>query len=344
MVDMTKDEILAALQIGETGAFDIDHGRRSPQTVVRYRYQAHCLMRRAGTAGKPGTIWQAIDFLFEISPTLRHSTCRQYRAALMQILRDLHQLGRLEMRRAAASLHRLGIFGAEPLPHGSSAMPPRCGAGRRRGLDADAHKNTVFRLRALKTPQATVLANLLVVGDLVGLRPWEWPTSEVREGWLIVVSAKMNERMGRGLTHCRQLDLEPLGRFWVDFVSQICNWLRLELERYGSSEKVMQRYAQLLRIYRTDSRMTLRSMRHQFRKNAKVAGWTIEEIAVALNHASAESQRAYGRGARGRRGLILPAIDRSLIPAVRIGRSPPQFRRMFADDEFRHKLPDPMGP
>ncbi|HDZ71729.1 MAG TPA: hypothetical protein ENH55_02820 [Aurantimonas coralicida] len=309
-------EVLEALQI-DWGDEAICSDRRSPQTVARYRYRAGCLMRRAGTAEVPGTIRDAIELLVVIAPTLRHSTCRQYRAALLQTLRDCHDAGAMGLAKAGDHLRRLGLLGAPPLRHGDRhLLPIRCGAGRSRGLLAGAHRETVLRLRASGTPMATTLSNILVVGDLVGLRPWEWPTAEVRDELLLIQSAKMSDRLGRGLVPVRELDLKPLGLVWIETIAAICGGLRKELERYGTPEKVMERYAKLLRACRLDPKMTLRSPRHQFRKNAQSAGWSSAKIAVAMNHGAAASQLAYGRGAKGRRGLTLPGIDRSLLAFV----------------------------
>ena len=323
--------IFEALQI-DWDEDDIALDRRSPQTVERYRYQAVCLMRRAGTTEVPGTIEDAIDLLVAISPTLRHSTCRQYRAALLQTFRDHYDAGVLDWPNIGAHLRRLGLLRAAYLEHGEgNLLPVRCGAGRRRGLLPEPHRETVFCLRRLGTRTASTLSNLLVVGDMVGLRPSEWPNASVHEGSLLIPSAKVSNRMGRGLIAVRSLDLMPLGRSWIETITSICSDIQRQVERYGSSEKVMERYAALLRAHRTDDRMTLRSMRHQFRKNAKCAGWSSAQIAVAMNHATIDSQRAYGRDARGRKGLRMPGIDQSLVACARPGRPDPVARRSIEE-------------
>ena len=326
------------IEISET--LQIDWGddadssdRRSLQTVERYRYQAKCLMRRAGTTGAPGTVGDAIDLLVAIAPTLRHSTCRQYRAALLQTLRDLYDGGELVITRAAQYLRRLGLIDAAPLAHGSRNLPIRCGAGRRRGLSQKLRRETVLCLAESRMPMAKTLARILAIGDTVGLRPSEWANSRVQDDVLLVSSAKMSDRMMRGLVPVRELNLRPLGRKRIETINLICDDLQKHLGHYGTEEKVMARCAKVLQIHRTDPLMTLRSLRHQFRKNAQSAGWNSAQIAVAMNHRSAASQHAYGRDAKGRRGIKLPDIDHSLTIFVRPARADPEARYRMGPDE-----------
>ena len=337
---LTEEElgILAALQL--TWEDDQDEGarppdRRSPQTEKRYRYVAELIMRRAGTREIPGTITDAIELVVGISPTLRHATVRQYRAALLQKLRDVYQVGRLDLMQAGRHLRRLGLLDATQLPHGDqNILPKRCGAGRRRGLLASAQRNTVYRLRSLKTATALTLADLLEVGDRLGLRPWEWPNAVVQGPTLFIRSAKMSEWMGRGLVEIRRLDLRPLGNETIKKIAAICASLQADLVRLGTPERVMNRYARLLRKYRTDNTMVLRSARHQFRKNAQSMNWSSAAIAVAMNHAAAGSQHAYGRAAKGRQGLKLPSVDASLLRYVQPSRPHAEVRRALKATEF----------
>lgn len=332
--------ICEALQI-DWGDDADSSNRRSLQTVERYRYQAKCLMRRAGTTETPGTIGDAIDLLVAMAPTLRHSTCRQYRAALLQTLRDLYDGGKLVITRAAQYLRRLGLLDAAPLAHGSRNLPIRCGAGRRRGLSQKLRRETVLCLAESRKPMAKTLARILAIGDMVGLRPSEWANSWVQNDVLFISSAKMSDRMMRGLVPVRELNLRPLGRKCIETIKLICDDMQKNLRHYGSEEKVVARCAKLLQIHRTDPLMTLRSLRHQFRKNAQSAGWNSAQIAVAMNHRSAASQHAYGRDAKGRRGIKLPGIDHSLTISVRPARADPEARnRMSVENIAARDLVD----
>ena len=339
---MSYDEeikIYEALQLDRNG--DVTGSdRRSQKTVERYRYQAKCLMRRARRTEVPATIADAIDLLIATAPTLRHSTCRQYRAAILQTLRDQFILGEVSIIRAAVYLRRLGLLDAAPLAHGGRDLPIRCGAGRRRGLSQKLRRGTVLKLANCRLPMAQTLAKILAVGDAVGLRPSEWPNAWVQDDVLMIPSAKISDRMMRGLVSVRELDLKPLGRNRINTIALICHEMQVHLRRYGSEEKIMARCGKLIRVYRTDHLMTLKDVRHQFRKNAQSAGWSSAQIAVAMNHASAASQHAYGRGAKGRRGMKLPDIDHSLTRFVRPARADPEARRIRAENIAARELAD----
>ncbi|WP_210315460.1 hypothetical protein, partial [Aurantimonas sp. DM33-3] len=182
---------------------------------------------------------------------------------------------------------------------------------------------------------------VLAIGDMVGLRPSEWANSWVQNDVLFISSAKMSDRMMRGLVPVRELNLRPLGRKCIETIKLICDDLQKNLRHYGSEEKVVARCAKLLQIHRTDPLMTLRSLRHQFRKNAQSAGWNSAQIAVAMNHRSAASQHAYGRDAKGRRGIKLPGIDHSLTISVRPARADPEARnRMSVENIAARDLVD----
>lgn len=330
--------VLSALQIDwnedEIPAKSLPR-RRSATTEARYRYQGGLLLRRAACSGRPGKIGNAIELLNKIAPGLLPSSVRQYRAGLLQVLRDYYEAGRLKLAQAARLLRRLGLLGAVKLPHADrKTVPVRCGGGRRRGLRPEDHYETVLRLRSLGTEMARRLADLLNVGEFVGLRPWEWPNAKVEGSKLLIQSAKFSEAMGRGLVEARELDLQPLGTETIATVATICTDLQIELRRSGRSECVMSRYARLLRRHRTDPMMTLRSTRHQFRKNLQAAGWSREAMAVAMNHASSSSQHAYGRDAKGRKGLKLPGIDETVIPSVRPARPHAAARRKMEMQAF----------
>ena len=340
---LTEEElaILAALQLDWED--DEDDGataphRRSLQTEKRYRYVAELIMRRSGTRERPGTIKDAIELVVSLSPSLRHSTVRQYRAAMLQILRDLYRAGGIELRHAGQFVRRLGLIDAAPLPHGDRRiLLKRCGAGCRRGLQERAQRDTVYRLRALNTEMSQTLADLLDLGEMVGLRPWEWPNAVVKGQTLFIRSAKMSGWMRRGLVDIRRLDLRPLGDETIATIAAICKSLRADLAQLKTVERVMARYARLLRKHRLDPLLSLRSIRHQFRKNAQSMGWTAGAIAVAMNHSSAESQHAYGRDTTGRRGISLPNIDMSLLQYVSPSRPHAQERKA---DHFLNSLRD----
>jgi len=158
----------------------------------------------------------------------------------------------------------------------------------------------------------------------------------------MVRSAKMSKRMGRGLVSVRRVSLAPLGKAWIEHIATLCRTLNEDLLIHGTPDRVMARYMRHLRVYRTDDRMSLRSLRHQFRKNAQAAGWNASEIAVAMNHASCDSQRVYGREGRGIRGMALPQIDVSRVKHVRPARPHAEARmRMTADEVDVLPAPSP---
>lgn len=323
-------------------ALQIRHPRRR-ETTKRYRYQGGLMLRRASSrTGQEASIDEAIAYLVRVAPTLRATTVRQYRAGLLQIIRDRLRKGGLTLKSVARYLRQLGLLQAGPLEHGGNDLPVRCGAGRRRGLREADRRNTVLLLCQQPDPKLQTLAMLLTVGDMVGLRPHEWPRAEVQDEKLVVCSAKMNEWMKRGLVETREFSLAPLGKPWIERIAILCRTLNKDLHIHGTPDRVMARYMRHLRVYRTDDRMSLRSLRHQFRKNAQAAGWNAAEIAVAMNHASCDSQRVYGREGRGIRGMKLPQINASLVEHVRPARPHAEARmRMTADEVDVLPAPSP---
>jgi hypothetical protein len=278
------------------------HRYRSPETEEAYRKRYMLLIRRATSelSRKP-TLCEIADFIIAIASNLRPCSLRQYIAAILQLYRDMHDAEKLDLERARAAVRRLR---SAERAHRSTArsikLPVRCGARRARKISVEERNQLVAASKAHRTATAKIVAGVLRYGPFVGIRPWEWPSAELRGNTLVVRSAKFSKENRRGLDAIREihLDTQHFTPGHIAELSELCATFQSELWCCGGDrEKLMRRAQRMLRRIRETAkvdRVVLKTTRHQARSNLREAGMPKAEIAAVLGHASAVSGQAYG--------------------------------------------------
>ena len=299
---------------------------RSLRTIAAYRRRYTWLRQRTERQlGRRASLCDIARLVRSLTATLRPSSFRQYRAALMQAVRDLYDAGHLTEAQARgigdlAQAERVdGRKAHLPRRHG----PARAGSRRAKGL-SQKHRNAL--LNALEKPRTASqrqLALLCYLGPRLGLRPSEWPSLRLNGGNVVVRCAKYSVVNGRGISVDRRIDLaDDLKAFCSHpsvqrTIQQIAN----DAERHGVDRWVAQLARELRRVRPVGSRIVLRSLRHQAKSNLARSGASREEIAAFMGHASADTQQAYGSRRGGWKHVPVCKPDPELVRLVRAGAS-----------------------
>jgi len=296
---------------------------RATATEVRYREGYARLERRARDAwGRQVTIFDVATYVSAYAINLQPRSYRQYRAHVLQQARDLFDRGELD--EAEAELISIALDGgAGSLPE--TDLPVRCGHRRAKSLSKEEWRRLIEGAERIDSRVARQLAMVLLLGPVVGIRPYEWPSVRREGAALVVDCAKFSVANGRGVAETRSLTL-PTAFQTPEFLrrlERVLSEMRGDVEAAGGDVSVtMACLARLLRQIRGKrSTVTLRTLRHQYRANAALRERDAAWIAAAMGHASADSQQSYGRKRRGWRSMPLAAPEQELVARVRLGAS-----------------------
>jgi hypothetical protein len=287
---------------------------RTPEIETEYRKGYIWLRKRTARSQHKNiedtTVTDVAGWLVKIASTLRPSSYRQYRAFIQQELRDLWDAKNISLdrvERIAAAMILTRNPGA-PSPYAPMRGPLRTSAGRAKSIAQDKADALSHLAAARKSAAGRNLADHLRFGPKFGLRNTEWFDAELEGTNLKVRCGKFSIPNGRGIAEYRTLlaqdfDAAELGRL-AEFLAR----LRSEtLAANGRGDLVLRRQSYLLRDIRDAAdapRVTLRTVRHQCTANMRKAGYSREERAAALGHASADtSDDHYGKANRGWKGL-----------------------------------------
>lgn len=186
---------------------------------------------------------------------------------------------------------------------------------------------------------AALTAAFLMANRTVGLRPIEWADAKLEVNpfspgrhTLVVQNAKHDDTRGNGST--RRLDLTALGGgeiAWVAGLVKVAEGSRdgqlVDGHHTLSFKDALTRmrrsmYKATKRLFPNAARLpSLYSTRHQFVADAKYAGYSTEEIAALLGHASdATATFHYGRRVSGAAGLKVRANSENVRNVRRVAR------------------------
>jgi len=287
---------------------------RKPETEADYRIRYTWLRKRTAhfqhTSVEATTVADVADWLVKTASTLRPSSYRQYRAAIQQELRNLWDAKKIsldEVEQIAASMILSRGPGA-PSPYAPMRSPLRTSAGRAKSIAQ--HKAVALSgfAAARKSPAGRNLADHYRFGLEFGLRNFEWFGAVLEGTKLKVPCGKYSIPNGRGIAEYRTLSAQNLDAGELARLAEFLERLRSEMRAVnGRGDLVLRRQSYLLRDIRNQAhapRVTLRTTRHQFTANMRKAGYSREERAAALGHASADtSDDHYGKPNRGWKGL-----------------------------------------
>jgi hypothetical protein len=289
---------------------------RTPETEAQYRTRYLWLRKRTarsqntGTSAEPTTVDDVARWLVKTASTLRPSSYRQYRAAILQELRDLWDAKEISLDEVEliSAFMMLARDAGEPSPYAPKRGPLRTSAGRAKGI-AQAKVTALSNIAAArKSPTGGNLADHLRYGPQFGLRICEWFGTALEGTALKIPCGKYSVQNARGIAPYRTLHVQNFDTSELERLAKFLRRLQSEMRKAnGRGDLVMRRQSRLLRSIRGEvgaPRTTLRTVRHQFTANLRKAGYSREERAAALGHAAADtSDIHYGKQNRGWNGL-----------------------------------------
>jgi len=227
---------------------------RAQATEVYYRKRYPGLRKRTANFQRinieDATVADVAVWLVSIASTLRPSSYRQYRAFMLQELRDLWDANRIsldEVEQIAASMI-LKRGPVAPSPYAPMRGPLRTSAGRAKSIAQDKADALSRLAAARKSAAGRNLADHLRFGPKFGLRNTEWFDAKLEGTNLKVRCGKFSIQNGRGVAEYRTLlaqdfDAAELGRL-AEFLAR----LRSEtLAANGRGDLVLRRQSYLLR-------------------------------------------------------------------------------------------------
>ena len=307
---------------------------RSADTEARYRTRYVGMARRLGREHgcQEASIDQVVDYVAARTTTLRRVSFRQYRAAILQALRDLWDESAMTQERIEALEGRLrDVRPSEEETTGrrKSRKSPRTSAGRARSLSESRAACLVTALYAEGSDEARAAAGILEHGCDLGLRPSEWFGAEIVGRVLRCRSAKFSLENGRALAATRDIPLDDYDEGDVRLLTDHLATVRHVAEQAGTPELALRRMQGKLRKVRGPGwhdRICLYTGRHQYRANLAAAGVSRKEIAVRMGHASAATNGShYASGRKGWRSAklrklapIAPDLRKQVRPGARM--------------------------
>jgi integrase len=304
---------------------------RTPATErdyrLRYAGMARTLARQQGVPHVE--VEDVIQDVLGRSTNLRRSTFYQYRAAIFQSLRDKYVAGELTDRQAISLSKRMSALETKAI--GSKVTTVRTSSGRIRHMRPEVNGALVSVIAANPRPTAQNLADMIEYAPLVGLRPCEFIGARLEGTKLWIQSAKFSAQNERGLASRRQIELrDAFDEADLAILARLFARLNAEFEAaHGNRTRIVRRYAAALRLARSKvpsaNRVTLYTGRGQFRANVARAGYSPEEVAALMGHASA--QTAGSNYAPSSRGWAPVRGSRPVdVPAAQVARVRPGAR------------------
>jgi hypothetical protein len=246
---------------------------RTEGTVASYRARYRRLFDAAGV--ERDDCARAVDWFAAQDNRWAPATISQYRAALRQAIEDSGStLAELE------SLARRLTEGPRARQSGS----PRTSARKRRSIPRREFRRLIRWLIARPHPDDRLAARLLSHNVLLFLRPVEWQTTAVEDGFLIIRNAKATN--GRAIGSERRRDLSDYGDDGAKDLRDLLVILSTRAAAAGGYGRLWARLAS--RIARACEqveikRVALYTTRHVGMANAK--SWmSPEEVAASAGH------------------------------------------------------------
>jgi hypothetical protein len=248
---------------------------RTEETVISYRARYLRLFDAAGV--DRGDYAGAVDWFAAQDNQWAPATISQYRAALRQAIEDSGST------LATEELEGLARHLTEG-PRARQSGSPRTSARKRRSIPRREFGRLIRRLVAGTHPDDPLAARFLSHNVLLFLRPVEWQTAAVENGFLIVRNAKATN--GRAIGRERRRDLSDYGE---DGATDLCDLLVTLSTRAASAGDYGRFWARLAsRIARACEQLEIKRVapyttRHVGMANAK--SWmSPEEVAASAGH------------------------------------------------------------
>lgn len=270
---------------------------REPSTIAAYRREYCGLISRSkpdADADDYSRLLHTIDWFARQNGAWAAATIRKYGASLRLAVEDW-TLAAINTDAARISRLHLDLNIAKPAPR-DRAQAPRTSAKKRISFTWDERKRLVSHLAESKTTTGRLLAGMIGVGALVGLRPREWINARVVGDELIVQCAKRTN--GRGVAKERPVTLAALSAAQRRSLMRFVDRFQKEAAKVGVWQRFHERMAKALT--RACQKLnipeiSLYTLRHQAVATAK-RYMTQREVAALFGHATVTTAtRHYAR-------------------------------------------------
>ncbi len=275
---------------------------RDPKTNAQYAQRGQRLLARSRR--KFGETGDTVDAFIRLCADphwqLRPATTRLYLAAIIYTLEIEVEQNQLDRQRALDGIEQISRLLIErrgrPEPRTSRKKTLYCTEKQRDAVCLELVK------RVRKGDQlSAVLRLILQISPIAGVRPSEWPTSQLVGRKLHVKNGKHSG--GRAPGPSRPINLEGVRDDLVRIASSLPKILRQLVKKFGSMERLFQILAErLARICKKLKlpRISLYTLRHVAIATWKRAELSAEEIAALAGHVS--TRTAWSHYAPGKRG------------------------------------------
>lgn len=183
-------------------------------------------------------------------------------------------------------------------------------------INIDELIKLVNALRQSRSKYSELAISLILLGEIFGLRPVEWCGVKLKSNLedenkavLIVNNAKHTNGRSFGAQRYIEFDWtlldEPINTALACVFSELVPKQKSEAIRLlRSVRNLINRKNREIGVKPFETRITLYSGRHQFTSNLKSNGFSKDEIAKLMGHASIETHsRYYGKKSAGRFGV-----------------------------------------
>lgn len=292
----------------------------SEQTKLAYSRRFQSLKRKfSKEAGHIVSNDEMVSMLIQRKAQYAMRSWRFYKACVMYVLK-------MNASQNYAAIELLADESSAGL-----ATESENGSGKKqKSIPAHIAKELVFNLRIGHNigdkgrRYSADACNALLATILVGLRPSEWSTAEIRENrkgklYLRVLNGKFNSVRANG-KH-REIELDGINQDELDVIQNTIASFKENSERYDIYVRELNRelkrglgeLAALGRIHYRYRNVSLYSARHQFAADAKSANLPYRAVAALLGHKSQKTASwHYARKTVGSGSIKVAPSDHSL--------------------------------
>ena len=281
--------------------------------AYKKRFDTLFVRFRRETKNQPSTtaaeIERFTDWLVALRPTLKPSTWRQYRAAVIYQLAIKPAATPQQLQRIERALSELQAAASEEEREARDNLPSRTSALKLRKFPVEDQKRIFNHLANMPSRNSEQLRVYLVAALATGLRPTEWQNVTIACAaplTLYVRNAKHDEVRGNG--EARTLIFRTLD---VATRTALYAWMKHVQEAGENYPQFQGRLADALRAVtkaiwpRRSRNVTMYSARHEFAAVAKLALASEPDgaatLAALMGHASdITASNHYGRYGRGK--------------------------------------------
>lgn len=269
-----------------------------------------------------------VDHIISNKENQSHSTWRQYKAAISHhITQELANLPDSEgtLREELKTAHRVL---AKETSEGTNQRGSGTSSNKQKAFkDLDIIAVQLYLSDHLKDHQyANALDTWIKASLITGLRPSEWEEAHIKnidgQKMLVVKNAKFNGVRANG--EYRHLLLDDLNQEALDDINEMLTMLDgyIESRTFTSLYESIRDYMKRVARKSLGTRVkypSLYSLRHQFIANAKASGFSRQEIAALIGHASdVTASKHYARKVSGKKGSVAIKPLESEVDSVRL--------------------------